>query len=246
MTKTTDRKAAEESRKDDLLERGFKALEKGDIEKAERIWAKMDEALEHIIGHERIYGGYAISLALDLRDARVEIARLSGQLCLICGAAQPCELANDDPSPCTFDPDPITAAQRFFKEAVALREANERLQATLDLHARPDKVTLDPGYYAEQIQELTALREQVKGLESDNARLIRERNEIDDYSGHLRAQLAVKDEALRGIRTKLKAAVKRATKKWRKLCDLRYEDEGIDFVISEIRALLAAHGKERG
>ena len=28
-----------------LLERGFKALEKGDIEKAERLWAKRDRML---------------------------------------------------------------------------------------------------------------------------------------------------------------------------------------------------------
>jgi len=72
----------------------------------------------------------AFHLKAQLNASREEVARLEGRMCLICGRDTPCELdkreTSPDPtnwpgSPCTFDPSPIEAAQRFMRERDALR-----------------------------------------------------------------------------------------------------------------------------
>lgn len=70
-------------------------------------------------------------LKRELLQAQESIARLEGRLCLVCGASAPCKLKDDALSPCTFDPSPIEAAQRFHKQANDMRAERDRLRELL-------------------------------------------------------------------------------------------------------------------
>ena len=88
--------------------------------------------------------GDAYVLARAYQEARREIERLTGKMCLICGAKEPCELDKSDMSPCTFDPHPIEAAQAFLKRATA---AEETLAAMREQAERDAKVIEAARYF---------------------------------------------------------------------------------------------------
>lgn len=64
------------------------------------------------------------TLTNERNSAREKIARLSGKLCLVCGSRKPCKEA---PDACTFDLNPIQAAQEFLARAVKAEAEVERL-----------------------------------------------------------------------------------------------------------------------
>jgi hypothetical protein len=60
--------------------------------------------------------GTVNELLAELDRQKALIDRLSGKFCLICGKPEPCQ---ESPDACTFDPNPIEAAQAFQKRAEA-------------------------------------------------------------------------------------------------------------------------------
>ena len=77
-----------------------------------------------------------LALGARVKELEEENDRLTGKLCLICGATEPCELDKSEMSPCTFDPHPIAAARGFLERATALeaqlKRAEEVVKAAQD------------------------------------------------------------------------------------------------------------------
>ena len=87
---------------------------------------------------EALHTAYAAGLAAapglvsaDMEEMRAKIERYEGNLCLICGATEPCRLKDDEYSPCTFDPNPIEAAKAFHECAVKARASMEEMKRAL-------------------------------------------------------------------------------------------------------------------
>lgn len=62
-----------------------------------------------------------------------ENARLSGRMCLVCGAANDaaCPQRDDTFSPCTFDPSPVDAARDFLRRATKAEAELAALKARI-------------------------------------------------------------------------------------------------------------------
>ena len=71
-----------------------------------------------------------------LAEAKATIDRLSGRLCLVCGAKSPCDTSDA----CTFDPNPVQAAQEFLRRAAEAEAQAGAMRAAL-LEAA-DKMTV--------------------------------------------------------------------------------------------------------
>ena len=70
--------------------------------------------------------------AAELETLRAKVERYEGRLCLVCGAREPCSLANDEYSPCTFDPNPIEAARGFLADIQTLRAREGVMRKALE------------------------------------------------------------------------------------------------------------------
>jgi hypothetical protein len=68
--------------------------------------------------HQQTPSERIATLEAALAAAQAENDRLQGKACLMCGAPKPCELADTEYPPCTFDPNPIQAARAFLDRAI--------------------------------------------------------------------------------------------------------------------------------
>ena len=92
-----------------------KAVCRFDLEDLDEITEDNQEAYEAI---QKDHIEWILDSVNHNAEQQAEIARLTdlrityGPICLICGAAEPCELKDDLHSPCTFDPAPKELYQR--------------------------------------------------------------------------------------------------------------------------------------
>lgn len=117
----------------------------------------------------------------EVKRLTEENARLTGQMCLICGASLPCELSKDETSPCTFDPNPVEAAKMFLQRAKA---AEKRLAEAEGLRTERHVIKLVPKTQDEQLrrecQRADDTERKLAGAEAEVKRLTEELNSAHD------------------------------------------------------------------
>ncbi len=92
-----------------------------------RYLERLDEILAHDTEQRALIEQQAKEVA-RLTDLRIRY----GPICVVCGAAEPCDLRDDQYSPCSFDPAPkelYVKCKEQAKEIAELREALGKLMA---------------------------------------------------------------------------------------------------------------------